>query len=194
MGYTVTTGPSEEPVLLAEVKTWLRITRDNEDTLLSSQISAARQQAELNTGLAFISQTIRVTLDRFPEPTNGNPNGDIILPLAPLTAITSIQYYKTGEVSLETLNSATYAAVADSMPPRITLAENQNWPATQSRSGAVTVTYTAGAAAAANVDEQVKLAMRLMIRTWYDRKDGVRERPTESERVLDLIKVYQYDR
>lgn len=53
--------PAVEPVTVAEVKEQLRIDGDEEDTLLETMITTARQLAEEETGRAFITQTWETT-------------------------------------------------------------------------------------------------------------------------------------
>ena len=62
-GIRVTTAPSVEPLGLAEVKSYLRLTGSTEDTLLRTFIQAARQFCEDFTGRALITQTLTLTLD-----------------------------------------------------------------------------------------------------------------------------------
>lgn len=55
------TEPQVEPVTVAAVKEQLRIDGDEEDTLLETMITTARQLAEEETGRAFITQTWEAT-------------------------------------------------------------------------------------------------------------------------------------
>lgn len=55
MTYAQTTPPSAEPLTLAEVKAHLRLDGSDEDALLASLISTAREHLERETGLCLIS-------------------------------------------------------------------------------------------------------------------------------------------
>ena len=60
-------GPAVEPVTLFETKAQLRVDTDDEDVLLAAMIRAARVRCEQYTRRAFVTQTLRYTLDRLPE-------------------------------------------------------------------------------------------------------------------------------
>lgn len=56
-------GPGEEPVSLAEAKTYCRIDGTDEDALLGALIAAARLHVESLTGRALVTQTWRLVLN-----------------------------------------------------------------------------------------------------------------------------------
>ncbi len=66
MTMTLIKPPALEPVTLAEVRQFLRLDDDSEDTLLTGLIKAARETLEVQTGLALINQTLRLYLDSWP--------------------------------------------------------------------------------------------------------------------------------
>lgn len=79
-----TSESSTEPVTVAEVKTFCKIsTGTAEDTLLASLISTARIQCEDFTGISFIPRTVTAVVN--------NTNGGIYFPYCPLVSITSIK-------------------------------------------------------------------------------------------------------
>lgn len=67
MVMTRLTAPAAEPVTLAEAKAHLRVTTATEDALIVSLIAAAREEVEVATGLALISQNWRIYLDHWPH-------------------------------------------------------------------------------------------------------------------------------
>jgi uncharacterized phiE125 gp8 family phage protein len=79
------TAPKTEPISLVEAKLHLRVTTNDDDTLISSLIKAARQSAENFTNRALASQVLELILDDFPEK-------EIILPKPPVETVTSIKY------------------------------------------------------------------------------------------------------
>lgn len=82
MTSTLIAGPGEEPVSLAEAKTWCRIDADDEDGLVNALIAAARLHVESLTGRALVTQTWRLTLDA--------PASLLVeLPVVPVSAIVS---------------------------------------------------------------------------------------------------------
>ncbi len=60
------TPPVAEPVTLAQVKQHCRVTIDDDDALLETYISAARELCERETHRSFFNQTWRLSLDHFP--------------------------------------------------------------------------------------------------------------------------------
>ena len=78
MALTVYAEPAIEPISLAEQKVQSRVSTDADDTLLSLYITAARQNCEDFQGRAYITQTLDLTLDEFPE------CGTIYVPRSPL--------------------------------------------------------------------------------------------------------------
>ena len=60
-------GPSIEPVSLDEAKAWLRVTHDDENSLIEDLIAAARARVEHATGLALITQQFEEILDGWPS-------------------------------------------------------------------------------------------------------------------------------
>jgi uncharacterized phiE125 gp8 family phage protein len=55
--------PAIEPVSLDDAKTWLRVSHDDENALISDLVIAARSRVERHTGLALIQQGFTETLD-----------------------------------------------------------------------------------------------------------------------------------
>ena len=62
----LTTPPTSEPVMLRTLKHHLKIENTDEDEYIDGLISTAREWIEEMTGLAMITQTWRMTMDRWP--------------------------------------------------------------------------------------------------------------------------------
>ena len=71
MALVLTSGPAVEPVTLAEAKAHLRVDGSAEDRLIASLILTSRLHIEAALGLALITQSWRLLLDRWPEPARG---------------------------------------------------------------------------------------------------------------------------
>lgn len=99
MTYAQTAPPTAEPLTLVEVKAHLRLDGGEEDALLLSLITTAREHLERETGLCLMAQSWRLYLDDWPG------DGVIRLAKAPVQAIQMITVYDAGgapvEVSLE---------------------------------------------------------------------------------------------
>ena len=69
MGYIVEeTAPAVEPIVLAQVKNWLRLGPNitNDDLLIAGLVQAAREEVERITGRSLINKGYRQSLDSFP--------------------------------------------------------------------------------------------------------------------------------
>jgi uncharacterized phiE125 gp8 family phage protein len=164
MQHKLITSPIQEPLTLTEVKLHLRIDSEDEDFLLASLISAAREHCENFTGRQFITATYEQYLNYFPR--------EIVLPKSPLQTITSIKYTDENGI-LQTL-AASYYSVIDLNPGRITLAYGQQWPSTRCDYNTVIVKYVAGYGSNPNnVPASIREAMKLLIGNWYENRESV---------------------
>ncbi len=164
--WSVTTGPAEEPVSLAEVKTHLRFTGDAEDSLLAGLITAAREQCELVARRAFVTQTITLRLDAWP------PIGVLRLPQPPLAAVTAVQYVDE-DGTLQTMPATDYY-VYQADPGMLVLMPGASWPTAALMPGTpITVRYTAGYGAAAAAPRRYKQAILLLVGTWFAVREHV---------------------
>ena len=137
MPLRIITPPAIEPVTLTELKAHLRITHDDEDSILATYLQAARMYAETTLcWRAFIEQELEMTKDYFPSVFS--------LPRPPLQSVTSITY-RLRDGTVETIDPADYIVDTDSEPARIVPAVDERWPSdTLYPVNAVRVRYTAG--------------------------------------------------
>lgn len=168
MNIQLKTGPSIEPVTLAEQKLHMRVDITDDDTFISSLITAARQQIESLTGMSMIEQVWVCGLDKFPKEKY------ISLPRAPLSQVVSVKYYDEAGTEY-TLSSSDYIVDTMSVPGRIILNSNQSWPSVSLRSGnGLLVEFKAGyGTTAATVPEGLKSAIRLLAAHLYRTREPV---------------------
>lgn len=143
------------------------------DVDLADLQTRARQHLENSFGRAFLTQTWRVTLDRFPcagfglYPQGYEYPGDTIeLPMPVLQSVTSITYVDTNGAT-QTLATSVYDVDTDHFPGRVILKYGQSWPSTRAQRNAVTVTFVAGFAAPALVPRNWTGAIKLLVGRWY---------------------------
>lgn len=169
---TLVTAPASEPITLAEARKQLELA--NDDTTHSDHltllIQAAREQWEHDTDSACLTQTWSVNLPYF-------SGSSIALPKRPIQSITSITYYDSAEAS-QTLATSVYAF--DAAARKVRLKTLQTWPTTYERFDAVTVTFVAGYASAANVPAIHKQAMRLLISHYFENRDMIMSEALQS--------------
>jgi uncharacterized phiE125 gp8 family phage protein len=165
--WSVTTGPTVEPITVEEAKKQARITDAASDGLIESYIISAREACESFMGRGLLTQTVKAVLEDF---ANVMP-----LPLAaPLQSITHIKYYD-GDGTLQTLDTSVYDTDTLSRPGAVVLKVGQSWPALHGdrRNGRVEITYVVGWTTPALVPEQVKQGIRMYV-TYLDLdRDGM---------------------
>jgi len=132
-----TSPPSYEPITLEEAKRHLRVTHNDDDTLIGALIAAARDKAQTIQDRQLVTATWVLKMDAFPS------GDEIRVPLPPLQSVTSITYTDTDGVS-QTMSSGDYDVDTASEPGRIALSYGASWPSTRTEIDAVTVTYVAG--------------------------------------------------
>ena len=165
MGLTLVTAPAVEPITLSTAKLHLRVDTADEDGLISSLLTAARQHVESYTHRALVTQTWDWKLDAFPS--DGEP---FVLPLPPVISVTSITYLDTAGASqtwgasnyITDLPAGDYASRA-----RIAAGYGVAYPATYAVINAVTVRFVAGYGAASTVPEAIKAAIKILVADWY---------------------------
>ena len=181
MPLQLVTPPTQEPVSLIDAKLHLRVDFDEDDTLIASLISAARQAAETLTGRQFTTARWKQVLDCFPGPSlMGVPAGQafslpghaILLPKCPLQSVVSINYLDMASV-LQTMPASTYTVDAACEPARITPVFGQIWPICLPQIGAVSVTFDAGYGDASSVPEGIKCWIKLRVGSLYVHREEV---------------------
>lgn len=197
MGWKATTGPSEEPLNLAKVKTHLRVTHTSEDSLIRDMITAAREEVEKYCNISLIEQTITEVFNCFPEYRPENPNANLWLSVSPLISIESINYTDTDGQD-QTLSTDVYISDIYSQPGKAILKHEQVWETTASIENAITIVYKAGFGTnAASVPQSIKHAMLLMIGNWYEKRQDDPQTPFSrkvgnAQWLLDKHRVYYF--
>ena len=163
MSLQVVTPPVGEPVSLAEAKLHLRVDVDDDDALISSIITAARQAAETVTGRQLMTARWKLVLDAFPACA-------ILVAKCPVQSVTSIQYLDMNGSSL-TMPAADYVVDTAYEPARITPVFGKTWPSTLPQIGAVSVTFDAGYGSASSVPEGIKSWIKLRVGSLYAHRE-----------------------
>jgi len=156
--------PVEEPVTLAEMKAHLRVDQVEEDALTDSDIRSAREYAELLSRRTFITTTLAIDLDAWPD-------GDIIeLKQPPIQSVESIAYVDA-DGAAQVLDPALYWVQPSY--ERVRLAFNATWPEIAPGS-IITVTYVAGYGdTPEHVPARYGQAIRLLGAQWFEHREAV---------------------
>src|SRR5262245_125117 len=128
------TGPTVEPITLAQAKAHLRVDFTDDDLWITSAIVGCRLYAEKFMGRALVQQTWELSLDEFPE-------DEIEMPLPPLQSIVSVKYDDVGGVE-QTISASSYRVDTYSEPGRIF--PTSSWPSTLDKNNVVRVRFIAG--------------------------------------------------
>lgn len=178
MPLVLVTGPTSEPLSLADARDRLNMGTEISDTTVTALITAARQKLEKQYGLALINQTWNLVLDRFPgsgawpypqevgfygpeyyesnwRPSYGRrlQSFEIPIALAPVQSISSIGYTDT-DGNPQTLDPSTYALIKGDLTSKVVLQNQEAWPSTAYAAGAVQIQFVAGFGAAATAVPQ----------------------------------------
>lgn len=172
------TPPASEPITLAQAKQQIRVEHDNENDLVSSYISTARERIEHDTRRQLVSATYQLTLDCFPG------DGIITLPVPPLQEVTSIKYFADG-VETE-LDESIYTVHSKSTPGQIRLKIFQSWP-TKDPDTQVTVEFVAGYT---TVPHQLQHVVRLLVAHYYQHRGDDQEQVPKG--IEDLISRFYW--
>jgi uncharacterized phiE125 gp8 family phage protein len=154
------------PVSILDIKSHLRIDYFDEDSVLQSYLTAAREQAEMLTGRAFGERQYELVVYR--------AGLEIELPYPPLVNVDSVEV--GGSTASYTLR--------DVEPAVVVLDEDPG-------DEPVTVTYTAGSP----VSGRAKQAIRVLVAHWETYRTPVvqgkvQEVPHTFERLLRTLRVW----
>jgi uncharacterized phiE125 gp8 family phage protein len=165
MALVMTSGPSLEPITLAQAKDHLRVDDTTQDTLIASLILTSRLHIEAALGLSLIQQSWRLTLN---TATGASPlPAAIRLPLHPVSALTSVKSIST-DGTITTLPET--ATKLDLGPPAFVSANSGRWPSGDS----LTFLFTAGfGPSATDVPAPIRQALLLLVAHWYEHRDPI---------------------
>lgn len=159
MSITRTVAPTQTPVSLDELKAALKITHGDMDATLQLYLLAATDYCQEYQWAQYVTATFVERFDRFPS---------VFRPQrCPLASVTSLAYVDTAGASQTLTVTTHYTVDIYSKPGRIVPAYNYSWPATYGHVNDVTLTYTAGYGAPADVPDEIKHAILLKAAQQY---------------------------
>lgn len=161
------TGPAVEPILLAEAKTFLRVSDSVDDQLISTLIAAARVHVETLTRRAMITQIWRKVLDYWPS-TN-----EVELPLGPFQNLVAVRVFDS-EGDAVTLPMAQFWGENQSSPARIMLPTAISGLPILRSQAAIEIDYQVGYGATSDdVPADLKQSLLTLIGHWYQHREAV---------------------
>ncbi len=160
-------GPATEPVTLAEARAHLRVDTADEDTLISSLITAARIHIELACSKVLITQSWKLYFDRWPS------KSVIEIPLAPLQGVSAISIYDADDNS-ESIASSRWYADTVSVPGRLVRRFGSVWPDPARAANGIEITLSAGYGdTASDVPQTLRQAILLLVAHWFETREPV---------------------
>jgi uncharacterized phiE125 gp8 family phage protein len=178
----VVTAPADTPVSLAEVKAYLRVDTDTEDALVTAMINGAIGTAEFYLGRSLITQTLRLTLVRWPAwsaeaigadcPWSGGPRV-VELAQPPVQSITSVTVYDEDDQGTTVDPSVYRLANGSNDRGRLVLRQGQSWPSGGRATDAIEIDYVAGYGDnGSDVPEPIRQGLLALIAFWFEHREG----------------------
>jgi len=161
--YNLTSAPATYPVTSTEAKLACEVTHSDDDTYIDILIAAASGAVEEMSGKQLITQTW--------TRTSKYASGCIELERVPLISVTSMAYYDRDDAS-QTLTVSDFYIYSSEDRAFIEPKADADWPDLYDRSDALTITFTTGYS---TVPAELKQAILLLIRQWYDSRMAVSE-------------------
>lgn len=157
--------PAEDPITLAEAKLYLRVDSTADDDLITDMVSAATRQAENFTRRAFVTQTWDQIMD--------SPDTLIEVRRPPLISVDGIYATDTDGVESELAAATYYYVDTASEPGRVRLRTGATWPTWPEirEIAGFRIRYTCGYGGASDVPEDIKLAIRRTVASWYENRE-----------------------
>ncbi|HEX7791659.1 MAG TPA: head-tail connector protein [Afipia sp.] len=111
--------PAAEPLSLAEAKSFVRVEHSDDDAVIASLVSAARNHVEALTRSGLIAQTWRLVLDGWPDSGRIRPRIGPLLSLAAVRVFNEAGDPSAVDAGIFVIDKAagTIAAPAWSLPP-----------------------------------------------------------------------------
>jgi uncharacterized phiE125 gp8 family phage protein len=161
MSSILLTAPAVEPLSLAEAKAFLRVEHADDDDVITALIASARIHIEAQTRRGLITQSWRIFIDAWPA------DGRLPVRPAPLQALSAARVYDADgnaqAVDLQAFvvdtagSEMAFAPWALAQPGRIAAGIELD----------VSVGY---GAAAGDVPEPLRLAVRQLVAHWYENR------------------------
>lgn len=164
MAIKIINPPVIEPITLDEAKQHLRVDGNDDDILIMSLIKQAREYCENYQNRKYITQTLELVLDSFPQ-----GNAIVFNNCSPVQKVESIKYYDVNRQEY-LFDESNYIFDLDGFVNRVVLNRGKHWPTVELQSvNAVRVRLIAGYGDSGDkVPEAIKWAMILQMKLLYD--------------------------
>ena len=185
-GSVIVSAPASEPVTAAELRTHLRAdATELPDAEANELIEEARQYIEDHYGIAFFTQSWRLSLDRWPngsepwwdgvrqgsitELSGGRPYS-LKLPRFPLQSVTSVTVYDEADDDTAVNVANTFHIDVYQKPGRMTIKAGSTWPVALRSANAIQIIYVAGYANVDDIPASLKRAVKQLAAYLYSHR------------------------
>jgi uncharacterized phiE125 gp8 family phage protein len=174
--YKVLTQAQTEPVSVDDVKIALRINCDDDDALIETYITAAREMVETATSRDLIEKTYNLYMDGFSDSDyvldRYSLSSIVDIVRVPVTAITSVEYIASDTINgnYTVLPPENYQTDIISQPARIYF---EKLPKYKSKTlNAIKITFKSGYISD-NIPQPLVQAIMLIVGHWYENRQDV---------------------
>lgn len=175
MPLTLTTPPVSEPVPLLETKSFLRVTNSEQDDVITAMTKAARIYTEQLSGLQLMPATWTYTDHAFGRQRNQDFRL-IYLDVYPINSITAFTYRDVNN-TVQSLTASDYILKSSPRPYVYPSYPNRRWPSLVDDNyfyeDSLSITLDCGYADADSVPEELKLAIKLITKFWYENRSEI---------------------
>lgn len=172
---TLAAAPASEPLVLSDVKTYLRVSGSAEDALITSVMQSVRETAEKFLRTSMITQSWKLAYDQYAP-------SEVLLAMGPVQSITSVTAFARDESS-NVINSASYYLNAGK---RVLI-----FDATPI-SNRIEIIYVTGYGDdASDVPNPIKQGMMAHIASIYDGRAGVNTIPPQALSLYGPYRVWR---
>ena len=165
MSFEQITEPAEDVVGLEIMKNHLRVFHNADDEYIKLLIDACVEIIETKTKHIFIKRDFKAYFDNF------GIDGELVLPLTPIKAVSDISYNYYGVMT--SLDSGGYQMDLKRGQGRIRNAYMQDWPSVQRGYNGVEVTFTAGYDTAEKIPKKMLAALNFLVGHFYTNREPV---------------------
>jgi uncharacterized phiE125 gp8 family phage protein len=163
--YDIVTPATTYPVPVSEVKDHLNISSSTRDNYIQGLVKTATSSTERFLNRKLMTQTWVVYYDNFCDVMR--------IPFGTLQSITHVKYYDL-DGELQTLDPANYWVVKETDPGYIKRGYDVTYPEVQyGRPNAVEIQFVCGYGSSADVPEDIKHAIKLLVTDYYENRGTV---------------------
>ena len=165
--YSIALPVTTEPVTLDEVTAHLRVDSVDDLDYISTLISVAREYVEDLSGWSLGYSHWLLTAPSWESISRGT-YGEIPLMRAPVSAVSSVQYYAADETVLTTMATTEYRVVTAAKQAVIQI--HGDIPSLEDRPDAIQIAFTAGDDC--KTPMTLKHAVKMMVTKLYEDREG----------------------